>query len=140
MATTERREVELKVQYLTNVKHLKFEEDKEWIDVMAGTEVILRKGKTVFVPLGFYITVPEGFEVHISPKNFTYEKLGIVMDKLLIADETTITTMADGQWALAVYCTKNIKLQRDTVFCQMKVVEKVIKVEFKESGGEEPNV
>ena len=135
MATTERREVELEVEYLTNVKHLEFKEDREWIDVRCGKTIQLTKEKIVYIPLGFKITVPEGFEVHISPKNYTYSKFGIVMDRLLIADESTVTTMSDGQWALALYCTKNYRLNRDIIFCQMKVVEKVIKVTFKE--GEE---
>jgi dUTP pyrophosphatase len=95
--------MKIKIKYFEGSTKLEKIKKGNWIDVYANKDIHIEKGQFVFVPLGFALELPEGWEAHLAPRSSSFKYWGIIQTNSVgVVDDTYIGD--NDEWHMPVYC------------------------------------
>jgi len=98
----------------------------DWIDLKSSTDIHLKKGDAVYIPLGVSIAIPEGKEAHLLPRSSTFAKF-----KIIQTNSTGIIDNAYGEeWMMPVLATADTFIPAYTRIAQFRVFDNMKTVEM----------
>lgn len=124
--------LEIKIKYFDQeMPKIEKIEIGDWIDLRTSSDVNLKKGESMLIPLGVAIKLPYGYEAHLAPRGSTYSKYNIIQTNSVgIIDESYCGD--NDQWFMPVYATKESKIEKYSRICQFRIVKKMDKVNIVE--------
>lgn len=129
--------LEVKVKYFdTKVKRLEKISKGDWIDLRAGSDVIMHKGDFKLIPLGVAMELPEGYEAHIVPRSSTFKNFGIIQTNHQgVVDHSYCGD--NDQWFMPAYCLEErhgdkTLIKKNERICQFRIVKTQPTLKIKE--------
>ncbi len=123
----------IKIRYFEkDMQKLEYIDGKsDWIDLRAARDVTLKEGEATLIPLGIAMKLPEGYEAHIVPRSSTFKKYGIIQTNHMgIIDGSYCGD--DDQWMMAVYATRDTRINKGDRICQFRIMENQPELVFEE--------
>lgn len=98
-------ELHVRIKYFEGATHLEGISIGDWIDVYARKDVIVPVNAAAYVPLGFAMELPKGYEAYLMPRSSTFKHWGVIQTNSVgLIDESY---NGDGdEWLMPVYCLK----------------------------------
>ena len=122
--------MKIRIKYLNDsIERLEKIEKGDWIDLRSAEDVELKQGEFKLIPLGIAMELPKGYEAHVVPRSSTFKKWGIIQTNHMgVIDESYCGD--DDQWFMAVYATRDIKIEKGDRICHFRIAEKMPKIKF----------
>ena len=122
--------MKIRIKYLNDsINRLEKIEKGDWIDLRSAEDVELKKGENKLIHLGVAMELPKGYEAHIVPRSSTFKKWGIIQTNHMgVVDNTYCGD--DDWWFMAVYATRDVKIEKDDRICQFRIEKKMPKIKF----------
>jgi len=91
-----------------------------WIDLRNSQETTLIAGKSVLIPLGVAMKLPENYEAIIAPRSSSFKNWGgLQVNGIGIIDESY--SGDTDQWFWAVYATRDAFIEKYSRVCQFRI-------------------
>lgn len=111
-----------KVKYIRDVDRIIFTLNGDWVDLRCAEDVTLRKGDFMYIPLGFAMELPLGFEALVVPRSSTFKNFGVIQTNSVgVIDESYCGD--NDEWHMPVYATRDTFIPKNTRICQFRIVE-----------------
>lgn len=123
----------IRIKYFSDqIEKLTYIENKsDWIDLRAATDVNLKKGEFVLIPLGVAMELPKGYEAIIAPRSSTFKNFGIIeANSIGIIDETYCGD--DDQWMMPALAMRDTKIHVNDRICQFRILKHQPHINFSE--------
>lgn len=121
--------VPIKVKYYGTTPELSQEGWGSWIDCYAAEEVCLKAGARTYIPLGFAMELPKGFEAILAPRSSTFKRWGILQTNGIGVIDSTFNG-DDDQWMMPALATRDITIPKGTRLCQFRIQEEQPSINF----------
>lgn len=121
--------VPIKVKYYGTTPELSQEGWGSWIDCYTAEEICLKAGARAYVPLGFAMELPPGYEAILAPRSSTFKRWGILQTNSIGVIDSTYNG-DDDQWMMPVLATRDIIIPKGTRLCQFRIQEEQPKINF----------
>lgn len=98
-------DLHVRIKYFEGATHLEGISIGDWIDVYARKDVIIPVNAAAYVPLGFAMELPKGYEAYLMPRSSTFKNWGVIQTNSVgLIDESY---NGDGdEWLMPLYCLK----------------------------------
>lgn len=121
--------VPIKVKYYGTIPELSQEGWGSWIDCYTAEEMCLKAGARAYVPLGFAMELPPGYEAILAPRSSTFKRWGILQTNSIGVIDSTYNG-DDDQWMMPVLATRDVTIPKETRLCQFRIQEEQPKINF----------
>lgn len=111
----------LDIHYFKDITPLTQTAKGAWLDIRAGKNLSLKKGKPAIIPLGFTMQLPKGYQVIIESNPITAEKRGIWLGhsiKILKKSHAN----GSNEWGLFAYPFRDTHIKMNDCIGQFHVV------------------
>ena len=119
----------IKVKYHTDILPLEINDKGDWIDLRAAEDMKLWAGHDYYIPLGFSVELPEGYEAHIAPRSSAFKRWGIIQANSVGVIDNSYCGDNDI-WMMPVYATRFTKIHKNDRICQFRIIRKQPEIVF----------
>lgn len=103
----------------------------DWIDLRISEDLIIKQGESKLVPLGVSMSLPEGYEAHLTARSSTFTKYGLIFGNSIGIIDNAYKGDQDI-WRAPFYATRDVTIPFDTRLCQFRIVKNQPSIEFEE--------
>ena len=122
-------QVPIKIKYYGTTPKLSQEGWGSWIDCYTAEDISLKAGARTYIPLGFAMQLPPGYEAILAPRSSTFKRWGILQTNSIGVIDSTYNG-DDDQWMMPVLATRDVVIPKGTRLCQFRIQEEQPKLKF----------
>lgn len=122
-------QVSIKIKYYGTTPELSQEGWGSWIDCYTAEDTSLKAGARTYIPLGFAMQLPHGYEAILAPRSSTFKRWGILQTNSIGVIDSTYNG-DDDQWMMPVLATRDVVIPKGTRLCQFRIHEEQPKINF----------
>lgn len=110
----------LRVNYYPGSPHFEQTKRGNWIDTYVYEDVTLKAGEFKYIPLGFALELPEGYEAIMAPRSSTFKRWSILQANSIGIIDTEYRG-DDDQWMFPALATRDVTIPKGTRICQFRI-------------------
>lgn len=121
----------IKVRYVRNgMKPIQFIDGNksDWVDLRAGTDIEMKNGECVSIPLGVAMELPRNYEAHIQARSSTYYNYGIIMVNSGVIDNSYCGN--NDEWHLESLALRDTMIRKNDRICQFRIMKRQPRLQF----------
>lgn len=117
-------DLHVRIKYFEGATHLEAISIGDWIDVYARKDVVIPVNTAAYIPLGFAMQLPQGYEAHLAPRSSTFKKWGIIQVNSVGVIDSSYCGDGD-EWLMPVYCLKGNNESCGITYTKIKQGDKI---------------
>lgn len=119
--------LEIKIKYFNdNLPKIERISKGDWLDLRSASDIELKAGEFVLIPLGIAMELPKRYEAHVIPRSSTFKNFGIIeTNSMGLIDE--MYKGDDDQWFFPAYALRDTKIGFGERICQFRIMKKMPK-------------
>lgn len=110
----------IRVKYYPGSPHFEQTKRGNWIDTYVYEDVIMKAGEFKYIPLGFALELPEGYEGYLLPRSSTFKRWGVLQTNGVGIVDTEYNG-DDDQWMFPALATRDVVIPKGTRICQFRI-------------------
>ena len=122
----------INIKYLRDIPKLQVNSKGDWIDLYVPFDVVLSKEKFENIPLGFALSLPDGYEAHIVPRSSTFMKYGIIQVNGMGIIDNSYSGNNDEWHFPCITLNDIVCIPKHARICQFRIVKKQPYIYFHE--------
>ncbi|MFE6075593.1 dUTP diphosphatase [Paenibacillus sp. NPDC057886] len=126
---TNKKPLQIKVKYFTDIEPIEKISKGDWIDLRAAEDVELKAGESRMIPLGVGMKLPNGYEANPVPRSSTFKNFGIIQTNHFGVIDNSYSG-DDDQWHFPAYAIRDTRIYKNDRICQFRIQEVMPEVEL----------
>lgn len=111
---------EIKIKYFADIEPIKSAHEREWVDLRAATDIVLKKGEFKLIPLGVAMELPKGYEALVAPRSSTFKNFRIIQTNGVGVVDSSYCGDQD-QWFMPVLAVEDTVIKKNDRVCQFRI-------------------